>query len=617
MTACSSRNVLEFHRHAQRNAFRRDGRRQSGSFAVKEPGSIAHTYRLRSERLGRVLRYEPMQSYRGRRAIRALTIVDLRSVTGLIIGLYVTMHLSNHALGLISVRAQEAARPWVMALWHSPPGQVLLYGSLSTHAAIALLILLRRRHYYMPAWEAVQILLGLTIPYLLLVHIVNTRGTRILTGIDIDYTYEIANLWVDPWTRFRQIALVLLVWGHFALGLHFWWRLYGWYRRAFPVFLLAYVLIPTAALLGFAEVGMKMTAHARRDPQWIREIKARGVPADPNRAKLRATLKDWVGPYWIGAVGLVVCVAQIRNWQERRARFRVTYPDKVTIEAPKGMSVLEVSRMAQRVHMSVCGGRARCTTCRVQITSRAGELPEPNDLEAAALRRIGAPSEVRLACQLRPEVDLAVQPLLHPGIVSAVHIGATEEFGEEREITILFADIRGSTSLAETRLPYDVVFLLNSLFVDLAEAVEQSGGYYSNFTGDGLMALFGLDGKRAEGATAALRCAQAMFYKLDTLNERFVGELEMPLAIGIGIHTGEAIVGRMGPPKTPILSALGDSVNTASRLESQSKDLGVPLVVSVETVRAAGLQLSTTLTQVSLRGRVGTMEVIALDEKSL
>ena len=80
-----------------------------------------------------------------------LTIADLRSVTGLIIGLYVTMHLSNHALGLISVRAQEAVRPWVMTLWHSPPGQVLLYGSLSIHAAIALLILFRRRHYYMPA----------------------------------------------------------------------------------------------------------------------------------------------------------------------------------------------------------------------------------------------------------------------------------------------------------------------------------------------------------------------------------------------------------------------------------------------------------------------------------
>ena len=527
------------------------------------------------------------------------------------------MHLSNHALGLISVHAQEAVRPWVMALWHSPPGQVLLYGSLSTHAAIALIILFRRRNYYMPAWEAIQILLGLAIPYLLLVHIVNTRGTRILTGIDIDYTYEIANLWVDPWTRFKQIALVLLVWGHFAMGLHFWWRLQCWYHRAFPAIFLALVLVPTVALLGFAEVGMTMTAHAQADPQWMPGMKARGVPADPHRAKLRAALKEWVGPSWFGVVGLVFVIAQICNWRERHARFKVSYSDGGVIEAPIGMSVLEVSRMARRAHMSVCGGRARCTTCRVQIAGAAGELSEPGELESNALRRIGAPSNVRLACQLRPEVDLTVQPLLHPSIVAATHTEAAQEFGEEREVTILFVDIRGSTSLAEARLPYDVIFLLNALFAALAEAVEKSAGYYSNFTGDGLMALFGLDGKRAEGANAALRCALVMFEALDSLNERLAGELETPLAIGIGIHTGQAIVGRMGPPKTPIISALGDSVNTAARLERMTRELGTPLVVSAETLRATGLHISPALTQVSLRGRAATMPVGAFDEVSL
>ena len=523
------------------------------------------------------------------------------------------MHLSNHALGLISVRAQEAMRPWVMALWHSLPGQVLLYGSLSIHATIALIVLFRRRHYHMPRWEWIQILLGLTIPYLLLVHIVNTRGTRVLTGIDIDYTYEIANLWVDPWTRFRQIALVLLVWGHFAVGLHFWWRLHSWYRRAFPAILVALVLVPTAALLGFAEVGMTMTAHARTDPQWIRAIKARGVPADPRRAKLRATLKDWVGPGWFGLVGLVFSAAQVRNWRQRHARFKVTYPDTTAIEAPIGMSVLEVSRMARRPHMSVCGGRARCTTCRILIANAAGELPKPREIEAAALRRIGAPSDVRLACQLRPEVDLTVQPLLHPSLATPTHHAVGREFGEERDVTILFVDVRGSTSLAETRLPYDVVFLLNSLFAAMAESVEKSGGYYSNFTGDGLMALFGLDRGRSEGARAALQCALTMFEALDSLNDRLAGELEKPLAIGVGIHTGEAIVGRMGPPKTPILSAIGDSVNTTARLESATKELGVPLVVSVETLGAAGISASTPLTQVSLRGRAGMMAVAALD----
>jgi adenylate cyclase len=550
-------------------------------------------------------------------SMRRPTLAYLRSATGLVIGLYVTMHLSNHALGLISVRAQEAVRPWVMALWHSPPGQVLLYGSLGVHATVALIVLFRRRNYYMPAWEATQILLGLIIPYLLLVHIVNTRGTRILTGIDIDYTYEIANLWVDPWTRFRQIALVLLVWGHFAVGLHFWWRLHRWYQRVFPAILVALVLVPVAALLGFAEVGMTMTAHAQADPQWMRGIKARGVPADLRRAKLRATLKDWVGPSWFGVVGPVFVIAQIRNWRERHARFKVTYPDDGVIEAPIGMSVLEVSRMARRAHMSVCGGRARCTTCRVLIADATGELPEPEELEAAALGRIGAPADVRLACQLRPEVDVTVQPLLHPSLVTATDYAAGQDFGEEREVTILFVDIRGSTSLAETRLPYDVVFLLNSLFAGLAEAVEKCGGYYSNFTGDGLMALFGLDKERAQGAKAALRCALTMFETLDNLNDGLAGELEMPFAIGIGIHTGEAIVGRMGPPKTPILSAIGDSVNTTARLERMTRELGTPLIVTEETLHAAGIPVSMPVHAISLRGRAGTMSVAALNEASL
>jgi len=151
----------------------------------------------------------------------------------------------------------------------------------------------------------------------------------------------------------------------------------------------------------------------------------------------------------------------------------------------------------------------------------------------------------------------------------------------------------------------------------LAESVEESGGYYSNFTGDGLMALFGLNRERAKGARAALGCALTMFQRLDKLNDRLADELETPLAIGVGIHTGEAIVGRMGPPKTPILSAIGDSVNTAARLESTTKELGMPLVVSEETLRAAGISTSMELKPVSLRGRTSDMAAAALDQASL
>ena len=544
---------------------------------------------------------------------------ELRSCTGLIIGLYVTMHLSNHALGLISVHAQEAARPWVMALWHSLPGQVLLYGSLATHAALGLAALARRRHGRLPLWETTQLWLGLAVPYLLLVHIVNTRGTRLLTHIDIDYVYEIANLWVDPVNRWRQVLLVLLVWGHFTVGLHYWWRLYGWYRRVFPALLLAYVLLPAGALLGFAEAGVRIGEHARVDPAWYLELKTRGIPADPRHATWRAELKRWVGPGWLGLVGTVFAGAQLRNWLLRKQRYKVTYPEGFIVEAPMGMSILEVSRLAERPHISVCGGRARCTTCRVHVDHAEGELPPPADLEARALCRIGAPSSVRLACQLRPRVDVTVQPLLNLSLTETDLDSAREpeQFGDERQVTILFIDVRGSTQLAEKRLPYDVVFLLNQFFAEMGDAVRSEGGHYSNFTGDGLMALFGLGGEPDKGARAALTCALRMLERLERLNQRLCHEMETPLRIGVGIHTGEAIVGRMGPPTTPILSALGDSVNTAARLESMTKELHCGVVVSFDTLQAAELSFATPLFFVMLRGRSTRLAVSALDADAL
>ncbi len=124
-----------------------------------------------------------------------------------------------------------------------------------------------------------------------------------------------------------------------------------------------------------------------------------------------------------------------------------------------------------------------------------------------------------------------------------------KEFGEERHVTILFIDLRGSTALAEARLPYDVVFLLNYYFAEMAEAVDLAGGHYSNFTGDRLMALFGLGLSADHGAKAALRCALQMLEKLDQLNQRLAAELAAPLTMGVGIHTGQVIVGRMGPPR--------------------------------------------------------------------
>ncbi|HEV7402795.1 MAG TPA: adenylate/guanylate cyclase domain-containing protein [Chthoniobacteraceae bacterium] len=548
-----------------------------------------------------------------------LTAGRLRSLTGLVIGLYVVMHLANHSLGLISLQAQESARPWIMTAWQSWVGQFLLYGSLFTHAGLGLHSVSQRRHFRLPKWEAAQIALGLAIPYLLLVHIMNTRGTRITTGIDINYEYEVANLWIDPWMRFRQVALVLLVWGHFTAGLHYWLRLRPWYRRNFHLILAAFIFVPAMGLLGFAETGKIMTAKARAEPAWFKWVTTHGVPADPVLAHRRALLKQWAGPSWLALVALVFAGTQLRNRREGRRLFSVTYPDDRCAKAPVGMTVLEVSRMIRRPHMSICGGRGRCTTCRIRVHQDAGQLPPPGETELRALARLGAPEGIRLACQLRPRKSVFAQPLVDPHGGGSVTPGlpGQSNFGEEKCVTVMFLDVRGSTKLAEHRLPFDVVFLMSHFFAEMATAVENAGGHYSNFTGDGLMALFGMEGDLEDGAMAALKCALDMLERLERINRRMAGELETPLAIGIGIHTGDAIVGRMGPPKTPILTALGDTVNTTARLESMTKELGAPVVASLVALTAAGVDINVPIESIQLKGRSTPLEAAVLDLDAL
>ena len=151
---------------------------------------------------------------------------------------------------------------------------------------------------------------------------------------------------------------------------------------------------------------------------------------------------------------------------------------------------------------------------------------------------------------------------------------------------------RASTKLGEQRLPYDVVFILNQFFAEMAEALRATGGHYAQFSGDGLMALYGLESDMARGCRDAIRGAAAMAKRLEALNHRLEGELPEPLRIGIGIHCGEAIVGTMGPPSSPNLSAIGDNINIAARLEALCKTYGVTLVVSEDAAQHASVDLS-------------------------
>jgi len=238
-------------------------------------------------------------------------------------------------------------------------------------------------------------------------------------------------------------------------------------------------------------------------------------------------------------------------------------------------------------------------------------MAPPEADEARVLARVGAPDGVRLACQIRPSHDLTVAPLLPPTAtardagLSAVHLE-----GEEREIAILFADLRSFTRVAEQKLPYDVVFLLNRYFAAMGRAVEEAGGRVDKFIGDGVMALFGVEGDAGQACRRALAAARGMARELDQLNDALAYDLEVPLRMGIGIHAGAVIVGAMGYGGATSVTAVGDSVNTASRLEGLTKDFGCQLVVSDRVAEYAGVDLTAfRREEMEIRGRSESLGV--------
>lgn len=533
-----------------------------------------------------------------------------RLYSGLILFTYVSIHLINHMLGLVSVMTMQAMMDRVENLWESLAGTTLLYGALLIHMSLALVALYRRRSLRMPTMDAAQLCLGFLIPFLLAQHLASTRLTYSLYDGDDTYKAELLRLYtINPFNGLMQVVLLIAAWIHGTIGVNYSLNTRSWYPAAKPTLFAIVLLFPVLALLGFWEGGREV-AEMAIDP----DVKARMLAHHALSPEAQAHL-DLIRDCMRGTVaGLLLVVLALRlarrQWQRRRGTFRVTYPDGRRVEALIGTSVLEVSRMAKIPHASVCGGRGRCSTCRIRVVAPASALPELSDAEMKVLHRVGAAPNVRLACQLRPSGNVNATPLLSPTITAHEGLAAAGLTGSEREIAILFADIRSFTQLAETKLPYDVVFLLNRYFEEMGRAIEGAGGRVDKFIGDGIMALFGVEGGVEAGCRAALAAASAMSDRLIHLNAVLAEDLPTPLKIGIGIHAGPAIVGEMGFGQTVSVTAIGDAVNTASRLESMTKDQGVQLIVSEEVARHAETNLDRfPAMEIMVRGRVQPLTI--------
>jgi adenylate cyclase len=283
------------------------------------------------------------------------------------------------------------------------------------------------------------------------------------------------------------------------------------------------------------------------------------------------------------------------------------------------MSILEASLDAGIPHAHVCGGRGRCSTCRIRVDQGLDQLEPARQNERRVLRGIGAPENIRLACQAFPKTDLNVSPLLAH---DANFLEATSEkkyiHGSDRELCIMFTDLRAFTKMSEKKLPYDVVFILNQYFKLMGEVIENHGGYLDKFIGDGTMALFGIEEGPKEGSRNAILAARQMNDELKKLNERLIHDLPFPLKMGIGIHSGNVIFGKMGYKHAKNLTAVGDAVNTASRLESLTKEFKCQLIISKNTYELSDYQFNPLEEDsVKIIGRDEMLDVIKIKDTSM
>jgi len=531
----------------------------------------------------------------------------------------VVSHFLNHALGNVSVDAMEVGVYYHTAFWQFLPVAIVFYTAALTHMGLGIYALYQRRQFRWRTIEPLQLVLGLSIPALVMAHVIGVRLGQTLYGHQKLYPQELYLFFVASNRIWTMTILLIIAWVHGCIGIYFWLRLKPFFTRAAPYLLAAAVLIPTLALLGVYQGGRSVVVEAD-DGEWRTHNLTRrqvGTVAEANTLD-RITGGLTIG--YVGLLGLALAARGVRAWRERRGgMIALSYGNGKTVRVPKGLSVLEASLRHNVPHASVCGGRARCSTCRIRIIGDHGALPEPSQREAFVLTRVGTTDpSIRLACQLRPTSDLSFFQLFTSHTLSAT-ASTPARIGQERYLVSLFVDMRGSTQLAEKRLPFDTVFIVNRFLGAVSQAVVENGGQPNQFVGDGMLALFGLSADPQAACRQALKAAAGIATHIDELNELLSHDLRQPIRFGIGIHGGEVIIGDIGYRDHIVFTALGDAVNVAARLQDMTKTLACEAIVSEEVRRTAGLADDALPQQeVAIRGRDEPMAVrVVADAREL
>ncbi len=506
---------------------------------------------------------------------------SVRLWSGLILMTFVLTHFLNHATGIFGVAAMSEVQNWRSSLWRSWPGTILLYGSLSAHVILALRRALGRRTWRMPVMEAFQILLGILIPLLLLKHVIGTRALSSAAGTDDSYINVLRYLWPD--NALLMASAICVVWVHGTIGLYYYFSIRQWFRNLRVPFFVISAIIPLLALAGFVSAGRESLRLATPVEQW---------KAQQSSAYDQLLSNGWMVLY----AAFAACVAVVLL-KFVRARFKtsvtINYTGHGEATAATGLTLLEMSRLNGIPHPSTCGGRGRCSSCRVLVMSGDENATPPSMLEQRMLDRIRAPRQVRLACQYKPKQDVSVRVLMSSRDKNIQDMASIElqEWGTEQQLAVLFADIRGFSTLTRNQIPADIFVLLSRVITDMTQATEARGGRVVMTQTDGIMAVFGIGRDAKTGSRAALNAAADILKSIQLINKDMRGALPLPLRVGIGIHTGPVVLSRNDDDTSGDIIAVGETVSIASRLEDATKEATADCLVSAATLAAANFAM--------------------------
>ena len=524
----------------------------------------------------------------------ALIVRRSRTISGCILFFYAFTHLLNHSLGLISLDTMEQGRAIFLKFWRHDVLFYVLYGALSIHFLLGVYALARRRSFRMSRKEWIRNSCAILIPFFLASHLsVTLWGSRFL-GLNDSYAFMIISTYIfDPFGYIILGLMLMLVWTHGSIGIIGLIEFREFYSKRRGLFQGLILGLPLIAYGGYIRASIELSEASQSNPITILELISNSnftAEIGEKIVSLSDLLQFLVYPILLS---LFVAFYFIRNLLEKRFNsIQVQYTDGTNINVSRGSSLLEASHKAGRYHESVCGGRGRCTTCRVRVTSSLGELPKPNKIEQSVINRLNFDQSLRLACQLRPETDIEINPLIKLVNHDKQNLRFSNQenlSGIEKETVIMFCDLRGFTRLSDGKMPFDVVFILNKYFKLVTDAVEENKGRIDKFIGDGVMAIFDKDTTISKNCKNALKGAAMITTYLNELNDELSTDDIEPLRLGIGIHSGNAIIGKMGYGEASTDTAIGDTVNVASRLEQLTKDYSCQLMFSSTVAENAEL----------------------------